>query len=171
MQGLHGFLCRHLLRRLLAGGTRGGEGMGPHGNAVLEPDGGQRRVKTASAALVHLVTSPPFTAWDFSASVACRAGASPLLLPRLSGRADPCSALKHQPSSTSSRSPPLTAKCRAAGRLLGHDPVLHGHFPPPVPSEPRLCHALGPCFALGVLDPDSLPHEQQPGPQGPRCPR
>lgn len=136
--------------------------------------GDERRVKTASAALVHLVTSPPFTAWDFlahSTSVACRAGASPLLLPRLSGRADPCSALKHQPSSTSSRSPPLTAKCRAAGRLLGHGPVLHGHFPPPVPSEPRLCLALGPCFALGVLDPDSLPHEQQPGLQGPRCPR
>lgn len=38
MQGLHGFLCGHLLCHLLAGGTNSRESLGPHSYTVLEPD-------------------------------------------------------------------------------------------------------------------------------------
>lgn len=38
LQGLHGFLCSHLLCCLLAWGAGSGESMGSHCNTVLEPD-------------------------------------------------------------------------------------------------------------------------------------
>jgi hypothetical protein len=38
MQGLHGFLCSHLLCHFLTGGTHSGERLGSHCNTVLEPD-------------------------------------------------------------------------------------------------------------------------------------